>query len=397
MFRTLTVALLFLNSVALAQTGGIDPSLLARAKAGNAAAEFRVGFAYANGNGVSQDFTEAAAWYRKAAAQGNADAQSALGVLYRRGQGVPQDYAQAAMWWRKAAAQGEMFAQAFLGSAYKQGHGVPQDYIQAATWYRKAAEQCEPEAQTDLGLLYAEGKGVPQSYTDAYFWLDIGAAQETGEVQQADLKARDDLAQRLTPEELMKVQERASKWFAVHPPDLSAEDTNSIDKPKGSENLFVLSPAQTSAPPPLHVSTTEDWVKAETDQIRAMVQTIKQCPADVNRSPASTITDGPPYNVTWDVSASHSVRAPYSGYIELTVPSVVRCSAARRQQSPMGCDTVERPDFPLVLRYEYDLSPNALSLSKILVRRDNETEWSNRPNVSNYCWERAAQPTGEMK
>ena len=40
-------------------------------------------------------------WFRKAAEQGNRDAQYGLELMYEEGQGVPQDYAQAALWYRK--------------------------------------------------------------------------------------------------------------------------------------------------------------------------------------------------------------------------------------------------------------------------------------------------------
>ena len=53
---------------------------------------------YTQGQGVPQDYVQAAAWFRKAADQGNAPAQAALGVMYAHGQGVPQDYVQAHMW-----------------------------------------------------------------------------------------------------------------------------------------------------------------------------------------------------------------------------------------------------------------------------------------------------------
>jgi TPR repeat protein len=53
--------------------------------------------------------------YRKAADQGNARAQFNLGVLYANGQGVAQDYAEAARWYRKAADQGHADAQNNLG------------------------------------------------------------------------------------------------------------------------------------------------------------------------------------------------------------------------------------------------------------------------------------------
>ena len=53
---------------------------------------------YNNGQGVPQDYTQAAEWYRKAAEQGLDNAQYNLGVLYNDGQGVPQDYAEAYFW-----------------------------------------------------------------------------------------------------------------------------------------------------------------------------------------------------------------------------------------------------------------------------------------------------------
>jgi TPR repeat protein len=61
--------------------------------------------------------------------------------MYRRGQGVPQDYTEAARWYRKAAEQGDASAQCNLGYMYDRGRGVPQDYAEGARWYRKAADQ----------------------------------------------------------------------------------------------------------------------------------------------------------------------------------------------------------------------------------------------------------------
>jgi hypothetical protein len=50
------------------------------------------------GQGVAQDFQQAAEWYRKAAEQGHAQAQFNLGELYRVGKGVAQDYIEAYKW-----------------------------------------------------------------------------------------------------------------------------------------------------------------------------------------------------------------------------------------------------------------------------------------------------------
>ena len=61
---------------------------------------------YRDGSGVSRDYAQAFAWFRKSADLGNATAQNNLGVMYRDGSGVSQDYAQALEWYRKAADQG---------------------------------------------------------------------------------------------------------------------------------------------------------------------------------------------------------------------------------------------------------------------------------------------------
>ena len=53
---------------------------------------------------VPQDYTQAAAWYRKAAEQGDAQAQQRPRGFVPQGQGVPQDYAEAYFWFDLAAA-----------------------------------------------------------------------------------------------------------------------------------------------------------------------------------------------------------------------------------------------------------------------------------------------------
>ena len=232
------LAILACVAEASAQSKGIDPALLAKAKAGNADAEYRIGLSYSglrnekeanrwilmaaqNGNVAAQlvlgdmyengsvpgvvpkDYAQAAAWFRKAAEQGDVDAQDELASLYNNGQGVPQDYSQAAIWWRKAAEQGEANSQYYLGLAYYNGQGVPQDYTQAIVWIRKVAEQGKgnedspdwirrvkeqlcAKARDTLGQAYAYGHGVPQDYTQAAAWYrkaaDLGDADAQREL-----------------------------------------------------------------------------------------------------------------------------------------------------------------------------------------------------------------------
>jgi hypothetical protein len=81
------------------------------------------------------------------AEQGYADAQDRLGYAYYCGQGVLQDYIEAARWWREAADQGAANAQFNLGLLYYGGRGVPQDYAEAHLWIDLAASRASGDDQ----------------------------------------------------------------------------------------------------------------------------------------------------------------------------------------------------------------------------------------------------------
>ena len=134
------------------------------AEQGNAGAQVALGVMYDRGEGVPQNYIEAATWYRKAAEQGNADAQYNLGIMYSFGKGVPEDDAEAAKWFRKAAEQGAAAAQYNLGLKHLDGEGVPEDDVEAVKWYRKAAEQA--------------GRRLRASMMEASFRLPLSGALE---------------------------------------------------------------------------------------------------------------------------------------------------------------------------------------------------------------------------
>ena len=117
------------------------PALIAMAEAGDAKAQYNLGFMYYMGQGVAQDYAAAAGWYRKAADQGYAPAQNNLSLMYDNGTGVAQDYAAAVSWYRKAADQGIASAQFNLGLMYYDGTGVTRDGDIAVSWFMKAAQQ----------------------------------------------------------------------------------------------------------------------------------------------------------------------------------------------------------------------------------------------------------------
>lgn len=201
-----------LSATASAQV--MDPDTLrANAEAGDVEAELALANAYHTGDGVTQNYAEAALWAEKAAKQGNAAAQNLLGRYAFGGLGVEQDRTTALKWLRAAAEQGdaqhlydlgvalesdsegrtdpEAAVEAYeaaaalghadaivaLGSMAQTGRGVPQDYARAKALYEKAAKAGHARAQNNLGLLYVRGNGVPQDYERAVSLFSAAAKQ----------------------------------------------------------------------------------------------------------------------------------------------------------------------------------------------------------------------------
>ena len=170
------------------QAQGVFPAstpVLPTNEMGDAEVQFSLGMRYLNGEGISQNDTEAVQQFRKAAEQGHIEAQSILGWCYLQGKGVRQNDAEAVQWLRKAAEQGHAVAESNLGVAYLQGKGIHQNPTEAAKWFRKAAEQGESEAQYNLGMEYFTGIGVPQNNAEAFKWLRRAAEQGHTRAQEA--------------------------------------------------------------------------------------------------------------------------------------------------------------------------------------------------------------------
>jgi len=116
-------------------------------------------------------------------------------------------------WYRLAAEQGNAIAQANLGVMYEDGEGVPQDYKEAAKWYRLAAEQGEADAQLFLANLYSTGKGMPQDYKEAYIWYSLADTGDGGDKQALIKAGLEAVKEKLSPEQLIEAQSRATELF----------------------------------------------------------------------------------------------------------------------------------------------------------------------------------------
>ena len=164
------------------------------AEAGDVIAQCCLASRLADGQGIKQDFTEGAKWYRMAAEQGLAQAQFALGFLYEEGRGLPESHESAMDWVRKAAEQGYAPAQTGLGWLYENdkvqpGRAITGNYPVAAEWYSKSAEQGNAQAQFLLATLYFYGKLGNEQRSNCIPWYLKAAAQGyvKAQAQVADL------------------------------------------------------------------------------------------------------------------------------------------------------------------------------------------------------------------
>ena len=154
---------------------------------------------------------------RAQAEQGDAATQYELGRRYADGRDVARDDTEAARWYRLAADQGLAQAQARLGALYADGRGVAQDYTEAVRWYRLAAGQGLAPVQARLGALYADGRSVPEDLVEAHMWFNL-AAQTFSADRSLYIKARDDVAARMTPEQIAEARRRAEEWMPTPTP-----------------------------------------------------------------------------------------------------------------------------------------------------------------------------------
>ena len=233
------------------------------AERGDALAQFSLGRAYEDGNGVPSDDEQAHLWYRKAADQRLPSAEFAVGMDYARGQGVQLDAEEAVKWIRRAATRGHASAQYSLGMAYATGKGIERDGRAAIPWFRQAANQGMAAAQFKfavlsiafsgllgtgagdgvgaavealrrsadqdfgpaqfaLGLIYLQGSDNPltdpdttlgQDFVESYKWLTVCWKRTFGELQSSCERRRVDVERKMTPDAIGQGEDRALDWI----------------------------------------------------------------------------------------------------------------------------------------------------------------------------------------
>jgi len=144
------------------------------ADSGDAQAQYDVAVMYETGDGTKIDKKQALKWLLKAAEQGHAESRFKLGWMYANGIIVRQDYFMAAKYYRLAATfNNHIEAQFRLGELHFNGRGVDHDYGKAIKYYTQAAGKGHAASQYILSSMYLEGWGVKRDLVTAYVWLTL--------------------------------------------------------------------------------------------------------------------------------------------------------------------------------------------------------------------------------
>ena len=156
------------------------------------------------------DFVTALRELQPLAEQGDAEVQNQLGEMYEFNKVGANDNKESMKWYKMAAEQGHAAAQNHLALMYRGGHGVTKNYKEAVKWFKLSAEQGFSSGQANLGSMYENGEGVPQDYVLAHMWFNLAISQGDG----VDEFERDDIAKKMTREQIAEAQKLARDWMA---------------------------------------------------------------------------------------------------------------------------------------------------------------------------------------
>jgi TPR repeat protein len=164
-------------------------SLEYAAQQGVAAAQWKLGRMYADGDGVDKDNLRAFEYFRRIVSEHAdetpgtprglmvANAFVALGHFYL--DGIPESPVQSDarrardMFWYAASYFADPDAQYQLGRLYRHGKGTTKDTVQAARWFRLAATKGHRHAQAVLGAMLFKGEEVSRQAALGLFWLIV--------------------------------------------------------------------------------------------------------------------------------------------------------------------------------------------------------------------------------
>jgi localization factor PodJL len=237
----------------------LSGSLRAAAGRGDAFAQYEIALRFAEGDGVAQNFTEAAQWFERAAKQGLAPAQFRLGGLYEKGLGVKKNLDTARRYYVAAGEAGNAKALHNLAVLYAEGIDGKPDHATAAKWFRKAADYGIVDSQYNLAVLCARGIGVEQNLAEAYKWFALAA--QDGDADSA--RKRDELEARLDRTSLSAAVQAVQDWSRQQQPEAAVN----VKTPPGGWDQAVSSiSVAVKHKPPVVITPNLDLATPRHDQ-----------------------------------------------------------------------------------------------------------------------------------
>lgn len=189
-------------------TGFGSAGLRKAALDGDARAVYELASKAADGPVAQRDAKLALRLFERAAVAGLAPAQFRVGNMFEKGIGAQRDLALARIWYQRAAERGNAKAMHNLAVLHAEGVSGKPDYAVATEWFRRAAELGVRDSQYNLAVLLGRGLGAPTDLAQSFIWFSVAAGQ--GDEDAA--RKRDEIAQRLKPEELTAAKAAAANW-----------------------------------------------------------------------------------------------------------------------------------------------------------------------------------------
>lgn len=208
----------------------------------DADAWFWLGTMHRLGESVARDAQQAVQHWRKGAELGGAAAQAALAQALFTGDGIDKAPDEAVRLARTAAERGVPAAQAILGQAYLRGEGgLPRNLGEYLRWTRRAADRGNRGSMESLAESFHTGTGVPQDFVQAHMWANLAGAR--GSVRAT--KLRDELAAKMTPDQIAEAQRAASRWrpaAATQTSSAGAGDQGALRRTGTGSGFVVAAP-----------------------------------------------------------------------------------------------------------------------------------------------------------
>lgn len=142
------------------------------------------------------------------AKSGRTHSQVMLAGVFASGRWLQADQVEATRLYLAAASAGDVESQAEMGYRLSEGRGTAKDIKAAIEWTTKAANAGNTRAQQNLGFFSQRGVGMLKDEESAYFWYLLAAAGGSEDAA----AARDEVEQRLSPEQRAAAQQRAKDW-----------------------------------------------------------------------------------------------------------------------------------------------------------------------------------------